>query len=101
MTPDELLWNRILWHLAELVQEGSLLEVDIEAVSKADFLVAQKTSWVDSEWVLDLTSALLEASQHCLAGLLAELHALESGLYLLLLGSDLLKRVGFSSLFHA
>ena len=91
MTPDEFLWDRVFRHLAQLVEVWSLLKVDVKAVAKADLLLAQEARWIDSEWVLHLTTALLEASQHGLAGLLSKLHALESCLYLLLLSSNLLK----------
>ena len=97
MTPNELLWDGILRHLAQLVQEWTLLKVDVEAVAEADLLLAIETRWVDSEWVLHLSAALLEACQDGLASLLSKLHGLEGLLYFFLLGGDLLERVGLPS----
>jgi hypothetical protein len=40
MSPNELLWDGIFWHLAELVEIWAILEIDVKAVSKADLLLS-------------------------------------------------------------
>ena len=99
MSPDKLLWDGVLWNLAELVEVWSLLKINVEAVSETDLLLAVETGWMNSEWVLDLATTLIEASEDCLPGLLSEPHALESLLYFFLFSSDFFERVGLSSLF--
>ena len=100
MAPTELLGNCVLRHLAELVQKWSLLEVDVQAISEADLLPSVETRRLNSERVLDVTAASLEASDHGLSGLLAESHGHESLLDLLLLSLDFFKRVCLSSFFE-
>ena len=100
MAPDKFLWDSVLWNFAEFVEVWSLLEINVEAVTETDLLLAVESSWMNSEWVLDLATALIEASEYCLPGLLSKPHALESLLYFFLLSSDFFERVGLSSLFN-
>ena len=74
MTPDELLWDGALWNLAKLAQVGALLQVDIHAVSEADFLLSNQHLSLNSKWKHDFVTAFLETCQSCLPGLLSELH---------------------------
>lgn len=96
MAPNELLWDSILRNWAELIQKWSLLEVDVEAIAKAHLLLSVETSRLNSEWVLYLATALFEACQDGLSGLLSESHGDESLLDLLLLSLDFFERVCFS-----
>ena len=98
MSPNEFFWDGIFWNLAELVEIWALFEIDVKAIAEADFLLAVEASWMNSEWILDLATTLIETSKHCLSALLAKLHALESLLYFLLLSCDFFERIGFSSL---
>lgn len=100
MAPNELLWNSILRDGAELIQKWSLLEVDVEAISEAHLLPSVETSRFNSEWVLDLTTALFETCQDGLSGLLSESHGDKSLLDLLLFSLDFFERVCFSCFFE-
>ena len=90
VAPNELLWNDILWNLPQSIEVWSLLEVDIHAVSEADFLFAEKGGGLNSEWIWDPSTTLLHAGKGGLSGLLTESHGEEGLLYLSLLGFDIL-----------
>ena len=98
MRPNEFLWDGIVWDCAEGCQIRSLLKVNIEAVAKANFLLAHKRRWLDSEWILNLTAALFEAGERGLSQLLAEDHALECSLNFHLLSLDVLGAVRLAGL---
>ena len=61
MRPDELLGDNVLGHLAQVAQEGALLEGNVDAVAVADVLATLQHSLVDLEGEPHLASALLEA----------------------------------------
>ena len=98
VTPDELLGDCIFRHVTQFSQEWSLLEVDIHAVSKTYFILSNEALWLDSEWVADPTTTLLQAGERDLTCLLGESHWLECSLYLVLFRLDFFKRIGFSGL---
>lgn len=72
MGPDEFFGDCAFWHSAELVEEGSFLEVYVQTVAKAGISLAYERSLVDAEREIDLASTVLEASKRCLANLLRE-----------------------------
>ncbi len=72
MGPDEFFGDCAFWYSAELIKEGSFLEVYVQTVAKAGISLAYERSLVDAEWEIDLASAVLEASEGCLANLLCE-----------------------------
>ena len=71
--PEELLGDGTLWDIAQVFQEGSLLEVYIHAVAEAGMSVLCKDCvLVYAEWVLDGATALFVASQRHKTHLLSE-----------------------------
>ena len=70
VSPYKLLWDGILRHISEFVQEGTTLEVKIQAVSKAELLLTLEGVWLCAERVLDGASALFEACKGLLADFL-------------------------------
>ena len=102
--PEELLGDGTFWDIAQVFQEGSLLEVYIHAVAEAGMSVLCKDCvLVYAEWVLDSATALLVASQRHKTHLLSKAKCTEgvldlSGLGLELLSCDLHGRL--SNGFH-
>lgn len=72
MRPDEFLWYRVLRHGAELIQEGTLLKVNVQAIAEARVCFADEGRLVDSERELNLASTLFEAGERCLSNFLGE-----------------------------
>ena len=98
--PDELLGDGVLGQITELFEEGTLLHVNVEAVAEAHLLLTDEHGGLDSERILDLGAAPLEARDGVLTHVSRELHGLEGLLDLSLFGFDFLVAVGFASLLH-
>lgn len=61
MSPNKLLGDRVLWYCAQLIEEGSLLELDIHAARKANISLANEGGLVHTEGELRLATTVLEA----------------------------------------
>jgi hypothetical protein len=100
VSPDELLGDGILGNLAELVEEGPTFEVDVEAVTEAQLLLALEGVGLCAEREFYGTTALFVAREHLLAYLLGETEGQKAVLDLLLLCSNVLKRLLVLVYFH-
>jgi hypothetical protein len=89
--PHELFGDSILRHVAKFAKEGATLEIEVEAISKAQFLLALEGVGFSAEWEFYGTTALLVARKHLLADLLGEAESEETVLDLLLLCCNLFK----------
>ena len=87
--PDKLLWDSSFGNLAELTQEGSLLKVDVEAVSEAVMPLADQLILIKLKWVGHRASALLVARNGRLSDLLGKASRQVGLLDLLLLSLQL------------
>ena len=72
MGPDELFGNDAFGYRAKFIEEWTLLEVNIQTVTEANIGLAYKRTLIDSEWIFDLASAVLEAGERGLADFLCE-----------------------------
>ena len=63
MSPNEFLWDCTFGYIAKVLEEGPLLEVNVQAIAKAMVHLAIEHVLVNSEGILDFTSAPLEALQ--------------------------------------
>ena len=72
MSPHKLLRDGSFGNLTELVEERSLLEINVHAVSKAMVCLADELILVNDEWVAHFASALLKARNRSLSNLLRE-----------------------------
>ena len=72
MCPQELLRDGALRDRTQVFQEGSLLKVNIHAVTEAVMTFALKSVLVQAEGVLGCATALLEAREGHKAHLLGE-----------------------------
>ncbi|TNV84069.1 hypothetical protein FGO68_gene15424 [Halteria grandinella] len=72
VSPHKLLGNGILRHVAELIEEGSFLEVEVQAITKADLFLALEGVGLNAEGILDGAAALLEAGEGLSSELLGE-----------------------------
>ena len=91
MSPDELLGDRILGHLAELVEIGPTLEVDVEAVTEAQLLLALEGIGLNAERVFQAATTLLVACHDLFANFLGKAESEIAVLDLLLLNSEIFK----------
>ena len=63
MRPEELLGDRAIRDIAQVFQEGSLLEVRIHAIAEAVMALANELILIHGEGVLNLATASLEARE--------------------------------------
>jgi hypothetical protein len=86
--------------LAELVKEWASLEVEIQAVSKAELLLSFKTVGLCTEGESHVATAFLVTSDDLLADLLGKAEGEEAVLNLFLLCSNVFERVLILVHFH-
>lgn len=100
MWPYKLLRDDILRHISEFAQEGTALEVQIQAVAKAELFLTLEGIGLGAERILYCAAAFLVACEGVFADLLGKAEGQEAILDLLLLSSDVLKRVLILVDFH-
>lgn len=62
MSPNEFLGDHVLWHRAQLIEEGTLLELDVHATCEANISFADQSALVDTEGELWLATTVFEAA---------------------------------------
>ena len=92
MGPQELLWNSAFGDVSEFAKEGAAFEVNIQAVAETVVVLADKGVLVDTERVLGLATACLEALQGHQSHFLGESERAERMLNLLLFGLQIIGR---------
>ena len=60
MGPEELLRDGAFWDVSQVFEEGTLLKVNIHAVTEAVVSLAKELILLNLEWVLDRATALFE-----------------------------------------
>ena len=58
MRPEELLRDWAFWDVTQVFEEGTLLKVNIHAVTEAVVSLAKELILLNLEWVLDRAAAL-------------------------------------------
>ena len=61
MGPEELLRDGAFWDVSQVFEEGTLLKVNIHAVTEAVVSLAKELILLNLEWVLDRAAALFVA----------------------------------------
>lgn len=100
MTPNELLGDNIIRYISELIQEGTTLKVDIEAVAKAELLLALEGVRLCAEGELDSSTAFFVTSKDFFADLLGKTKCQIAVFDLFLLVRDFFERVLILVNFH-
>ena len=89
--PNKLFGDGILRHVAQFVQEGTTLEVEVQAVAKAELFFSLECIWLCTERVLYGASTLFVACESLLAHLLSKTESEEAVFDLLLLSCNIVK----------
>ena len=72
--PDEFLGDEFVTNLAQFVEEGTFLPVDVEAVSKTHFFLAKQDFRLHNEGIRVLASTLPVTGQNLLSQFLPNPH---------------------------
>ena len=71
--PDELFWNSSLGDNTEILEEGSLLEINVQTVGEAMLFLTQKSELVHAEGELDfIGGTLVPAGERSVSDLLGK-----------------------------
>lgn len=100
MSPDELLGHGVLGDGAELVEEGAALEVEVEAIAEAQFVLAHERVGLRAEGEPHVASAFLVAGEHLLPDGLRETEGEVAVLDLLLFGNEVVEDNLLLKFFH-
>lgn len=93
MCPYELLGNGTFGYLSEFVEEWPTLKVKIEAISKAQLLLALESVRLGAEGEFNLATAFFVAAEDFLTDLLTKTQRKEAIFYLFLFSFNVFERV--------